>query len=139
MPLETEHHVVMSSNETLVFEQTVDASGTRKGQLERLLFLLLDDGTWKAFPCVCVAILPLPLLTHYSWKPGVEKVPSTIHLTALTFSALEMWVFCASWKRSLNAFDTQFDVLCAYLVKFEGTKIYRCKARRILGADDHTG
>jgi hypothetical protein len=50
----------MSSNETLVFEQTVNALGTWKGQLKQLLFLLLDDGTWKAFPCVCLAILPLP-------------------------------------------------------------------------------
>jgi hypothetical protein len=60
MPLETENHVIMSLNETLVFEQTVDASGTRKGQLEWLLFLLLDDGIWKAFLFICMAILPLP-------------------------------------------------------------------------------
>jgi hypothetical protein len=50
----------MSLNETLVFKQTVDALGTQKGQLERLLFLLLDDGTWKAFLYICLAILPLP-------------------------------------------------------------------------------
>jgi hypothetical protein len=78
--LKTEQIVVMSSNETWVFEQTVDASGSRKWKLERLSFCItLDDGTWKALPCIRMALLPLPWFMHYSSNPGVERVHFPIH------------------------------------------------------------